>query len=334
MTVRTTALIAGVIGVLLLAAGLIADAQRPPTEVSAEATLTTSVVVYEPAMIAFAEDSTIGFEGDGDLVAVTARPVDADAWLAEHEATEVTGLPEWEVLSVEEYASTAASTASPSPSASASPSDEASDEASASASPSPSASASPAPEIDLLADTSADHWRDQWEGADRLEITASDIADGETLVVMDRDGSPLASTDVGFEREVNDGWITPLIWWGAVLTLVGLVALILRFIDLRPAQARYEEWTAKRQRTGDPDVEPGTRRARRAAGEHLPATSLEEPERGVVAPSPVTPAFPATGATPATPTTGSTPATGSTPTTPASEPTPEPGDGTDEEGRS
>ncbi|WP_084077021.1 hypothetical protein [Demequina sp. NBRC 110057] len=325
MTVRTTALIAGVIGVLLLAAGLIADAQRPPTEVSAVAELTTAVVVYEPEMIAFAEDSTIGVEGKGDLVAVTARPADADAWLAEHEAIQVTGLPEWEVLATAPYGVDAATSASPSPSAS--PSAEASaassDEPSASASP--DASASPEPEVDLLADTSEDHWRDQWDGTDRLEITASDVAEGETLVVMSRDGSALASTDVGFEREVNDGWITPLIWWGAVLTVIGLIALILRFIDLRPAQAKYEEWTAKRQRTGDVDAELGTRRARRAAGEHLPEASLDEPDEPASAPTPDTGATPATGSTPATP---------SSPTEPGSATTPDPDTDTHEEGRS
>lgn len=300
MSVRTTALIAGVIGVLLLAAGLIADAQRPPREVSAEATLTTSVLVYSPEMIAFAADSTIGVEGDGDLVAATARPVDADAWLAQHEATEVTGLPDWEVLSTEAYEPQTAATASPSPSASASaePSDEPSEEASAEASPSASASPSAAPEVDLLTDTSTDHWRDQWDGADRLEIVASEVPDGETLVVMSRDGAALASTDVGFEREVNDGWITPLIWWGIVLTVVGVIALILRFVDLRPLQARYEEWIARRQRSGDDedDADPGSRRARRAAGEHLPEASLdEEPTTASAAtPSPPTPDRPTT----------------------------------------
>ncbi len=291
MTVRTTALIAGVIGVLLLAAGLIADAQRPPREVSAEATLSTSVLVYSPEMIAFAADSTMGVEGDGDLVAVTARPADADAWLAEHEATEVTGLPEWEVLSTEAYEPQTAASASPSPSASASaePSDEPSEEASAEASPSASASPSAEPEVDLLTDTSTDHWREQWEGTDRLEIVASEVPAGEVLVVMDRSGDPLASSDVGFVREVNDGWITPLIWWGIVLTAVGVIALILRFVDLRPVQAKYEEWVARRQHTGDDEDEarPGSRRARRAAGEHLPEASLdEEPATASAAPTP------------------------------------------------
>ncbi|WP_084101810.1 hypothetical protein [Demequina sp. NBRC 110051] len=291
MTVRTTALIAGVIGVLLLAAGLIADAQRPPRDVIAEATLSTSVLVYEPEMIAFAADSTMGIEGEGDLVAVTARPADADAWLAEHEATEVTGLPEWEVLATEAYEPQTAASASPSPSASASeePSDEPSEEASAEASPSASASPSAEPEVDLLTDTSSDHWREQWEGTDRLEILASDVPAGEVLVVMDRSGEALASTDVGFVREVNDGWITPLIWWGIVLTAVGVIALILRFVDLRPLQAKYEEWIARRQRTGEDedDARPGSRRARRAAGEHLPEASLdEEPATASAAPTP------------------------------------------------
>ena len=106
---------------------------------------------------------------------------------------------------------------------------------------------------------------------------------------MARSGEPLTSTDVGFVREVNDGWITPLIWWGIVLTAVGFIALILRFVDLRPLQAKYEEWIARRQRTGEveDDARPGSRRARRAAGEHLPEASLdEEPATASAAPSP------------------------------------------------
>lgn len=275
MSLRTTALIAGVIGVLLLIAGLVADAQRPARDVQPTAAVDTAVVVYEPAMIAFVGEDRLAVSGDGDITALTARPADAEAWLAEHAVTVVTGLPDWEQLST-----STAEPVEPSPSPSASPSASAA-EAEPSPSPSPSASdgaqAEEAEPVDLIEATSQDHWRERWNGTDRLSINAAQVPAGETLVIVSRDGSPLTSTDIAVTRDVQDGWITPLIWWGAFLTLVGVVALVLRFIDLRPAQARSEEWIAKRQRVGeDDDPEPGSRRARREAGEHLPETSLDE----------------------------------------------------------
>ncbi|GIG55294.1 hypothetical protein [Demequina activiva] len=274
MSLRTTALIAGVIGVLLLAVGLIANAQRPPRDVTPSAAVDTGIVVVEPEMIAFAGEDRIGFSGEGDLVALTARPADAHAWLVGREATELTGQPDWESLStadvaIEEPQPTASPSASASPSEAASPS------------PSPSASAGEEAEdaepVDVLAQTSQDHWRDERRGQDRLSIVAADVPAGETLVVVSRDGSPLTSVDMSVTRDVQDGWITPLIWWGVFLTLAGIIALVLRFIDVRPAQAKGEEWIAKRQKVGEEDdPSPGTRRARRAAGEHLPETSLDE----------------------------------------------------------
>lgn len=284
MTLRTAALAAGVLGVLLLITGLIADAQRPPRDVVATAEVDTSVVVYSPAMIEFAAQSRLGVSGSGDIVALTARPADANAWLAERDATAITGLPEWETLSTAPYeptepeASPTASpttSASPSTSASASPSESASPSADASPSASPSADAEAEAAVDVLEETSSDHWREQWNGADRVAVLASDVPEGETLIITSRDGSPLEQADLRLTREVNDGWITPLIWWGAALTLIGLIALILRFVDLRPAQAKVESWRAGRTVSEDTS-EPGTRRARRESGEHLPEASLDE----------------------------------------------------------
>ncbi|WP_084038194.1 hypothetical protein [Demequina sp. NBRC 110053] len=276
MSLRTTALVAGVIGVLLLAAGLIADAQRPPRDVTPTAAVSTAVVAYEPEMIAFAADNRIGFSGEGEIVALTARPSDAQAWLSQHDATYVTGVPDWDTLATD----VAEPEPSPSPSGSASPTPSPSDPE-PSPSPSPSASAAPAEEVDLLAEGSQDHWRQDWRGTGRLSIVASDVPAGEVLVVVSRDSTPLTDVDLSLTRDVQDGWITPLIWWGAFLTVVGVIALILRFVDLRPAQAKGEKWIADRQRVGeDDDPSPGSRRARRAAGEHLPDASLvDEDER-------------------------------------------------------
>ncbi|WP_152649223.1 hypothetical protein [Demequina flava] len=276
MTLRTAALAAGVLGVLLLIAGLIADAQRPPRDVLATADVDTPVVVYSPAMVEFAAQSRLGVTGEGDIVALTARPADADAWLAEHEATEVTGLPQWETLSTTAYEAV-----EPEPTASPSASPSASASASEEPSPSPSPSgddeaAEDAEPVDILAETSADHWREQWNGVDRVAVSAADVPVGETLIIASRDGSPLTQTDMRLSREVNDGWITPLIWWGAGLTLVGLIALIFRFIDTRPVQAKLEARRASRGADADETSEPGSRRARRENGELLPDASLDE----------------------------------------------------------
>lgn len=195
----------------------------------------------------------------------------------------MTGLPAWETLSTD-----ALEPAAPSPSPSPSPSDE----AAAESSPSPSPSASPgaddagdAEPVDILAETSQDHWREDWRGEDRLSIRASDVPPGETLLIVSEDGSPLTETDLALTRDVDDGWIAPLIWWGAFLVAVGFIALVLRFIDLRPAQAKREEWMAKRQRAGEDeqDPNPGSRRARRAKGEHLPEARLDEDHPGASA---------------------------------------------------
>ncbi|MFW2513208.1 hypothetical protein ACNI3K_05470 [Demequina sp. SO4-13] len=291
MSLRSTALVAGVIGALLLAAGLVAESQRPPRHVTASASVDTAIVVYEAEMVAFAGDSRIAVSGEGPIVARTARPADAEAWLADHEATLVTGLPTWETLSTEAFE---AATASPSPSASPSASEEPAEESSPSPSPSASPSAGEDAEsepVDILAQTSQDHWRAEWRGEDRLSIRGSDVPPGETLVIVSSDGTDLTVTDLALTRDVDDGWIAPLIWWGAFLLAVGVIALVLRFVDLRPAQARGEEWMAKRQRAGGDGDEPRprSRRARRANGEHLPEASLDEDEQPASASSPASP---------------------------------------------
>lgn len=297
MSLRTTALVAGVIGALLLAVGLIADSQRPPTDVSATARIETPIVVYEPEMLAFVGESRMGFTSDGTLEAVSARPADAAAWLASRDATRVTGLPDWETLAVTtdplEVAEDPEAQASPGPTASpdASPSPTASPEASPTSSPAASPTVSPtaAPEdgeaeedqataSNLLTETSEDLWRQRWHGDGRLAIQGSAVPAGEILVVVSTDGSAITETDLSLTREVDDGWITPLIWWGAFLLTAGVIAFILRLVDLRPVQARGEEWVAKRQRTGEGEnnPKPGSRRFRRATGDVLPEPRLDE----------------------------------------------------------
>lgn len=303
MSLRTTALVAGVIGALLLAVGLVANSQRPPADVVARANVDTSIVVYEPEMLAFVGESRMGFSADGPLVAVSARPADAAAWLATRDATRVTGLPEWETLATtteplplpEPQETSPEPTASPDPSASPevttspSSSPEASPTASPEATPTTSPTAAATDDDDasataqeevpnLLDESSADHWRERWQGDGRLAMQGSAVPPGEILVVGSTSGSPITQADLALTREVDDGWITPLIWWGAFLLTAGVIAFVLRLVDLRPVQARSEEWRAKRQRGAQEETapQPGSRRARRATGEVLPEPKLDE----------------------------------------------------------
>lgn len=295
MSLRTTALVAGVIGALLLAVGLIADSQRPPTDVVAVAKVDTPIVTYEPEMLTFVGDSRMGFTADGPIEAVSARPADAVAWLETRDATRVTGLPDWDSLAVTteplEVPEDPAPSPDPSASPAASPTAEATPTSSPEASPTPSATTSPEageegdegaqtqePEVNLLSQSSQDHWRERWNGDGRLAIQGAAVPAGEMLVVVSTNGSPITQTDLSLVREVDDGWITPLIWWGAFLLTAGVIAFVLRLVDVRPVQARSEEWRAKRQRAAEdePEPEPGSRRARRAAGDVLPEPRLDE----------------------------------------------------------
>lgn len=304
MSLRTTGLIAGVIGVILLVVGFVADSVRPSTDVVATASVNTAVVVYQPDFLTVSPDGNLTFEGDGDIVAYTARPIDAEAWLTEVNYTEVTGLPDWEVLGTRAVTvAPPAPSPSPSPSPDASASTKPSDTPAASKasvkkttpsppadkkatpSPSPSPSASPVPVAaptvtDPFVATegrSTDMWRDAYTGTGQLDIAVSDVPEGLTLVAMSADGSPLTATSVSLTRVVNDDWITPLLWWGAILVLAGLAALIVLFIDLRPAQARGESWMASRNTESKDDAAAGSRRFRRSAGAAIPTASLDDP---------------------------------------------------------
>lgn len=273
------ALVAGALGIVVLIVGLVAQAQRPEDTVEAVAQVDTAVVVVPADMIAFALESEgrIAVEGADTLQAFTARPADLDAWLDDKESTYVTGLPTWEELTTD------VAEPAPEPSPTASPS------ASAEPSPEPTASASAEPEGDefeQLLDTSDDLWRDDWTGHGRVSIGAAQVPVGLDLVVVSADGSPLTSAELRLERDINDAWVMPLIVWGAILTAIGLVAVLLLLIDVRPLQARGEEWLARRQRigTGDSGAKPGSRRARRMEGAAVPAVDLpDEPDAAVAA---------------------------------------------------
>jgi hypothetical protein len=277
VTLRTTAIIAGVLGLLMLIAGLVANDARPDREVVTTASVNTPVVVIGPEVIALQGLDRIAVNATGGIEAHTARAVDAASWLKRHSATYVMGYAGWDGLATRTESRVVAPSPSPSPSPSASASPEPTQVSSPS--PSPSASATPQPG-DATASVdygSTDDWRSSWRGLNRVSLAASAVAPGEVLVVYADDGSNLDSVEFRAARQVNDGWINPLIWIGAVLALLGAVAVLSGLIDTRPIQERAESWMRGRSKKGDEkEIRPGSRRERRLAGSSLPNVVLDD----------------------------------------------------------
>lgn len=274
MTLRTTAVIAGAIGLLMLVAGLIAQGARPDSAVVTESTLDTPVVVLGPEVLALPEIQRIAVTSVGGVEAHTARPVDAEAWLVRNTSTVITGYASWDELTTRTASRIVPTSPTPSPSA----------EAEAEATSEPTASASPSPEA--ASETagaeahdygSGDVWRSNWAGEGRVSLARANVSPGEYLVVNSADGSNLESIEINAYREVNDGWISPLIWIGLALAVLGVLAALSAIVDIRPLQERVESWTTKRSRiaTGE-DPKPGSRRERRLAGSTLPDVDLEQ----------------------------------------------------------
>lgn len=271
MTLRTTAIIAGALGLLMVVAGLIAQAVRPAHAVVTEETLATPVVVLGPEVLALPEVRRLAVTADGDVEAHTARPVDAEAWLVRHSATYITGYATWEEFTTRTASRIVGDTASSSPEATA----DATSAADASPSPSPDAS-EVAPAEESFDDGSDDIWRHTWTGQGRVSLAVASISPGEYLVVTSTDGADLGSLEISADRQVNDAWISPLIWIGIALAVVGLLAVLSAIIDVRPLQERVESWTSRRSRTASgEEAKAGSRRERRLAGSTLPDTHLE-----------------------------------------------------------
>ena len=274
MTLRTTAIIAGVIGLLMLIAGVVANESRPTSEVLTTGALETPVIVVGPEVMALEGLSRITVTADGAVEAHSARSVDAAAWLKRHSATYVVGYAGWDALATRTQSRFVAPSATPSPSPS--PSESASPEATVEPTEAPAAAEG---DVELAADNgSADDWRASWRGLDRVSIAVDAVASGETFVVFSADGSDLKNVEFTATRQVNDGWINPLIWIGSALAALGALAALSGLIDTRPVQARVEAWTRARARAGaDADVPPGSRRERRLAGSTVPPSSLGDP---------------------------------------------------------
>ncbi|WP_156158956.1 hypothetical protein [Demequina gelatinilytica] len=282
MTLRTTALIAGALGLLLLIGGLIADAMRPAAFGTPSASLDTPVLLLGPEMVAMAPGGTITVEGTSEITAYSGRVEDAEAWAATRSATVVTGVPTWEELATDSFAE-----ASPEPSASATADAAADPSASASAQPSGSAEASASPSAEPGASAApveiADIWRDSWTGEDGTLVLDTDtLPVGLEIVVESTDGSPLSAVSMRIDRVVNDSWVKPLKLWGGFLAIVGLIALVFLFIDHRHAGSKVETAVASRKPAAP--ATPGGRRERRealtASGGIPLVTAEEDPTTG------------------------------------------------------
>ena len=277
MTLRTTAIIAGVIGLLMLVAGLLADGARADREVVTTAQVESPVVVLPPEVLTLEGLERLAVTADGRISAHAARPVDADAWLKVHSAAYVVGYAGWDDLTLRTESRVLLESPSPSPSPA----------ATASAAPTPTPSPSPSPSASTDADESAsdvsadfgsaDHWRRTWNGTGRLSLAIPALTPGEYLVVHSDSGEDLGTVEFTAQRQVNDGWISPLIWIGAGLSALGVVAALSGLVDVRPLQERLEGAKRRRAAAGAGVMpEPGSRRERRLAGSTLPAVNIDE----------------------------------------------------------
>ena len=73
-----------------------------------------------------------------------------------------------------------------------------------------------------------------------MSLALAAVSPGEYLVVNSADGSNLESIEISAQREVNDGWISPLIWIGLALAILGVIAVLSAIVDVRPLQERVE----------------------------------------------------------------------------------------------
>lgn len=230
----------------MLVAGLVANGARADHEVLTQADITSPVVVLGPDVVALDGLERIAVTTDGPLVAHAARPVDALAWLKNYSADYVMGYDGWDTLAhahrvprrpvrlprLHRRERRRARRRAPQ----------------RQASPSASPSASPAARRrggGRAADYgSGDHWRDTWNGQGRVSAGVASLAPGDYLVVYSADGADLGNVEFTALRQVNGGWIDPLIWIGAALAALGIVASLSGLIDVRPVQERIEAGAA------------------------------------------------------------------------------------------
>ncbi|MCR6712821.1 MAG: hypothetical protein NVV57_09040 [Demequina sp.] len=289
MTLRTAGLIAGVLGVILLVVGVIANQVKPAAIGSPSASLDTTVLVVPPEVLAISPDAVLTVATSGAYATHTARTQDVDAWTEGRGAITLTGISDWESLTYDDAPAAVVPSVSPIPSASASASNSPSSSPSASPSASPTASvspsASPSPSVGPTPLGSQDIWRETAQSDATYTIETAKVPAGLTLVVEALGDTKLTNASITIPRTIDDDWITQILWWGAALAILGLIALIALFIDVRPAQTKGEEWLAHRSGIGSGKEEPrpGSRRARRQAGAAIPVVEIPaEPTTGPI----------------------------------------------------
>jgi len=291
VTLRTAGLIAGVLGVILLVVGAVANSVKPAAIGSPSASLDTTVLVVPPEVLAISPDAVLTVSTSGAYATHIARTQDVDAWATGRSAVVITGISDWEKLTI--GSKPGEPSPSPSPSGSSGTTSSASPSASASVSPSPSASstpaaapsASPSPSVGPTPLGSQDIWRETAQSDAAYTIETAKIPVGLTLVVEGLGDTKLTNASITVPRTIDDDWITQLLWWGAALAVLGLIALIALFIDVRPAQTKGEEWLAYRSGVGSGkgEARPGSRRARREAGAAIPVVEIPaEPATGSI----------------------------------------------------
>ena len=209
MTLRTASLIAGVLGLILLAVALVANWVKPEDSATPTAPIGATVVVIPPEVLALSPDAVLTISGDGELAAHTARTQDVAAWTDSRTSVTVTGMSDWETLATtkSEPAPSPSPTVSPStspspatsPAATKAPATPASPAASPAASPgasasaTPGASASPSPSPSPTPLGSQDIWRATAQQPNTYTVDASAVPVGLTLVVESLGDSKVSS---------------------------------------------------------------------------------------------------------------------------------------------
>lgn len=248
MRLRTSVLIAGALGVVMLVVGLVAQSNRLEQYAHPSTDVQTSIVVVSPELLAVDSQARFAVESTNGAHAYAARPVDVVAWVGASSVTYVTDIGSWESLTTRtaERVQPPASELTPSPGTPVTPVPSVSPSSLPTPSPTTSPTPSPSPtpgsvddDIETW-DTSSDLWRQQWSGHPRLSILAGDVTPGLSLIYVSADGSPLSSIEMRLERPTRDEWIGPVTLWGLVLTFMGALTLIYLLLVSSPLQAVAE----------------------------------------------------------------------------------------------
>lgn len=210
-------------------------------------------------------------DADTPLVLAMGRESDVRAWLGDSPYEEVTGLTDWETLTVEEGADAgedADATEDPS----------ATEDASATEDPSESGSAEPTDDgaEDAPADATvpnpagSDLWIEEVTDTGELTYDWSQV-DGRWMMLVATDGTePAPTVSMTWTREVTTPLMVPGMIVGGVVFLIGLVWLIIELLvhrEERRARRRSaeEDEVAPAVATTDEEGRPLTRRELREA---------------------------------------------------------------------